>query len=185
MAKWFSDGSLVVEVVDRLGAHQALSVEMYYDTNLKKDLLKLIVPKDFTTYTTAEKDEDIMLEKYMVLYHEYIHLKNHFNGIWPIMGQDDEFIKKSMEAQAKYFWGNEYEAYKAQWGFMKRYQESRLMISRKDVAEKGEHKAWLDFFINILLETNLIRWIGCGKTFMILTLKVNLLTRQKNVHNEC
>ncbi len=88
--------------------------------------------------------------KELVVYHEYIHLKDHFNGTHPLMLMSIDPIRAQAERveRAQSIWIAEYRAVRAEWEYAKRMGLQELMsdILRATVEFGGEERGVLEAF---------------------------------------
>jgi hypothetical protein len=121
MGDWIKNKRMLIVVEEGIGE---LGSEYRCDaTNPNSCWPVLLVRPDFLQSTFVPPMSDKVLERRAIqaeklgnIYHEYVHLKNHFAGKYRL---DGGINKKSLREQARYYWGTEKEAYRGQWLFLK------------------------------------------------------------------
>ncbi len=139
MTAWLKSGQVIIVVESNL--HGDMGTRIMIDSDTGEEVVTVVAPTDFLTSTKTIREGDIRLEKFTGLYHEYIHIQNHFNGQYPL---NKRLKTLPIEEQAKYIWGTEFVAYRSQWQFLKQHHGEHLMLLPSEIAAKGELKAVAD-----------------------------------------
>lgn len=95
----------------------------------------------FLLLSWAKDSSRLELEHFNGLYHEHIHIRNHFNGI-------NRFDNPSFvpEIAAKDAWESEYSAGMAEYTFLKKQNALDLWIDQRVINTEAELKTWVEMY---------------------------------------
>jgi hypothetical protein len=151
MTTWYKSGRYLIDVVPELPGDLGSEYQCLAD-DPKSCWPVLLISSQFFASTSLEpitppekEAQAIRLEKYAALYHEYIHLKNHFAGKYPL---NSGINKKPVEEQAAYHWGTEWDAFTGQWQFLKRMGAEYVFFNSPSAA-LGEAAFLEKFYKNL------------------------------------
>lgn len=114
----------------------------------------LVVNPNFILRSRSFDFKEDQFYKELVIYHEYIHLKEHLTGKnllpSPVSAKDSKAVEKAMNQ----LWDGEFSATHAEWHLAKRLGREHLMGRvKKSIRENGETLGFLNAFYQSLIRS--------------------------------
>ncbi len=147
MSELLKTGKLFIEPNPTVGSLMTTAIKV---DNPPELMIRLVINPSFLT-TSHLPEQYQKIGRYSEIYHEFIHVSNHFNGKFPL---DANVTSWSQEKQAEYYWLSEQDAHIKTWQFLKSNNASIvLMKDQADITTKGEKSAVLDVLFNSMQQT--------------------------------
>lgn len=138
LGNWLRQGTVKIFVDPKV---QFLAANLgHYQDKPQTKFPVIAVNPEYSYITDVKRDSDILVKRYLQIYHEYIHIKNHFSGKFPLGGNDEG---RTVSQQAKFYWDAEWDASVQHWALARTLRAMHVLNQGTPKQGFSNESLWL------------------------------------------